>query len=77
MMSRKPLTLLGLALILAGVLALAYQGISYTRREKVLDVGPFKASVDRRETVPLPPWLGALLVAGGVVSLLMGGRKGS
>jgi hypothetical protein len=76
-MSRKPLTLLGLALILAGVLALAYQGVSYTRREKVLDVGPFKASVDRRETIPLPPWLGALLVAGGAAALLIESRKGS
>jgi hypothetical protein len=76
-MSRKPLTLLGLALILAGVLALVYQGVSYTRREKVLDVGPFKASVDRHETIPLPPWLGTLLVAGGVAALLIDSRKGS
>lgn len=74
-MSKKALTFLGLALILAGALALAYQGISYTRREQVLDVGPLKATVNTRETIPLPPWLGGLLLAGGVASLVMGIRK--
>jgi hypothetical protein len=73
--SKKALTFLGLALILAGALALAYQGISYTRREQVLDVGPLKATVNTRETIPLPPWLGGLLLAGGVASLVMGIRK--
>jgi len=74
-MSKKPLTFLGLALILAGALALAYQGISYTRRENVLDMGPLKATVNTRETIPLPPWLGGLMLAGGVVLLVMGVRK--
>ena len=74
-MSKKALTFLGLTLILAGALALAYQGISYTRREQVLDVGPLKATVNTRETIPLPPWLGGLLLAGGVASLVMGIRK--
>ena len=74
-MSKKALTFLGLALILAGVLALAYQGISYTRRENVLDFGPLKATVDTEKTLPLPPWLGALAVGAGVVVLVMGVRK--
>ena len=74
-MSKKPLTFLGLALILAGALSLAYQGISYTRHEKVLDMGPLKATVDTRENIPLPPWLGGLMLAGGVVLLVMGVRK--
>ena len=74
-MSKKPLTFLGLALILAGALALAYQGISYTRREKVLDMGPLKATMDTQKTIPLPPWLGGLMLAGGVVLLVMGVRK--
>ena len=74
-MSKKPLTFLGLALILAGALSLAYQGIRYTRHEQVLDLGPLKATVDTRETLPLPPWLGGLVLAGGVVLLVMGVRK--
>lgn len=74
-MTKKALTFLGLALILAGALALVYQGISYTRREKVLDMGPLKATVNTRETIPLPPWLGGLMLAGGVVLLVVGVRK--
>ena len=74
-MKKNALTLLGLALILAGALALAYQGISYTRKEKLLDAGPFKASVNTRETIRIPLWLGGLVLEGGVVSLVAGVRK--
>lgn len=74
-MSKKPLTFLGLALILAGALSLAYQGIRYTRHEQVLDFGPLKATVDTQETLPLPPWLGGLMLGGGVIFLVMGVRK--
>ena len=71
----KPVTLIGIALIIVGVLALAYQGITYTTREKVIDIGPLKASVDKEKTIPLPPILGALALAGGVVLVIVGARK--
>jgi len=68
-------TVLGIALIVLGVLALAYQGITYSTRENVIDLGPLKASVDREKTIPLPPILGALFLAGGVVLIIVGVRK--
>ena len=71
----KPVTLVGVALIILGVLALAYQGITYTTREKVIDLGPLKASVDKERTIPLPPILGALALAGGVVLVVVGARR--
>lgn len=71
----KPVTLVGVVLIIVGVLALAYQGITYTTREKVIDLGPLKASVDKEKTIPLPPILGALALAGGVVLVIVGARK--
>jgi uncharacterized membrane protein HdeD (DUF308 family) len=71
----KPVTLIGIALIILGVLALAYQGITYTRREKVIDLGPLKASVDKEKTIPLPPIVGALALAGGIVLVIVGARK--
>ena len=71
----KPVTLIGVALIIVGVLALAYQGITYTTREKIIDLGPLKASVDKEKTIPLPPILGALALAGGVVLVIVGARK--
>ena len=41
----KPVPLVGIGLIIVGVLALAYQGFTYTTREKIIDLGPIKASV--------------------------------
>lgn len=73
----KPVTLVGVVLIVLGVLALAYQGITYTTREKVIDLGPLQASVDTKKSIPLPPIVGALALAGGVVMVFIGSRKSS
>jgi len=71
----KPVPLVGIGLIVVGVLALAYQGITYTTREKIIDLGPIKASVDKEKSIPLPPIVGALALAGGVVLVIVGARK--
>jgi len=73
----KTFTLLGIVLIVLGLAALAYQGFTYTTRETVIDIGPIKATADREKTVPLPPILGIVAVAGGVALMLAGSRKGS
>jgi drug/metabolite transporter (DMT)-like permease len=66
---------LGLILVVLGVLALVYQGFTYTTQKKVLDVGPIQATKQEHHTVPLPPILGALALIGGVV-ILVSDRKG-
>lgn len=67
--------IVGIVLIVLGVIALAYGGISYTREEKVLDIGPIEATAERRETIPLPPVLGAIALVGGIVLLVAGSRR--
>ena len=67
--------IVGIVLIVLGALALAYGGISYTKREKVLDIGPLEATAETRETIPLPPVLGALALAGGIVLLVVASRR--
>jgi drug/metabolite transporter (DMT)-like permease len=67
--------ILGIALIILGVIAFAYQGITYTTQEKVLDVGPLKATVEKEKTIPLPPIVGAIALAGGIVLLAMGKKS--
>jgi hypothetical protein len=67
--------LIGVALIALGVIALVYQGITYTSKEKILDVGPFKAEVKREKTIPLSPVLGVVALVGGVALLLVAGRR--
>jgi uncharacterized membrane protein HdeD (DUF308 family) len=73
-MLTKLMALAGVLLIVAGVLALAYQQISYTTRETVLDLGPLEATTESRKTVPLPPLVGIAAVAGGVL-LFIAARK--
>jgi len=67
--------IIGIALIVLGIISLALGGISYTKREKVLDVGPIQATAERQKTIPLPPLLGGLALAGGVALLIAGSRK--
>lgn len=67
--------LIGIVLIVLGVVAFAYQGITYTTREKVIDFGPLQASVDTKKTIPLSPLLGGLALLGGVVLVVAGTKK--
>jgi hypothetical protein len=71
----KPITWAGIVLIALGVIALVYQGITYTTRETVIDLGPLKAQVEKEKTVPLPPILGVLAVAAGIVLVVVGARR--
>lgn len=71
----KSTAVIGLVSIVLGLAALAYQGINYTTRETVIDVGPVHATAERHRTLPLPPALGAVVVAGGIVLLVVGMRK--
>jgi uncharacterized membrane protein len=64
----------GIVLIVLGVLALAYQGFTYTTRETVIDIGPLKATAEREKTFPLPPIIGIVAIAGGV-ALMFGGSR--
>ncbi len=68
--------IVGLILIAIGIIALAYGGFTYTKREKVVDVGPIEVSADKQKSVPFPPILGGLCLAGGIVLVLVGSKKG-
>jgi uncharacterized membrane protein len=74
-MRSNPIMLVGIALIVLGIVAFAFQGITYTSREKVIDIGPLQASVDTKKTIPLSPLLGGLALAGGIVLVVVGTKK--
>ena len=71
----KPIAIAGVLLIVLGLAALVYQGVTYTSRETVIDIGPITATAERQETLPIPRVLGILGVAGGVALLVVGARK--
>lgn len=71
----RPNAILAIVLIAAGVVAIAYQGFTYTTREKVVDIGSVHVTAEKTRSVPLPPLLGAVAIMGGVVLLALGTRK--
>lgn len=71
----KPYTLIGILLVVVAIAAFAYQGIIYTTREKVLNVGPLQMTAEKTRTLPLSPIVGGIALAGGVVLLVMGNKR--
>ena len=72
----KPYTLIGIVLIAIGIVAFAYQGITYTTREKVVEIGPVEVTAEKTKTLPLPPILGAVALVGGIILLIVDRKKG-
>ncbi|MBV5306684.1 MAG: DUF3185 domain-containing protein [Desulfobulbaceae bacterium] len=68
-------TLIAVMLIALGIVAFAYQGITYTTKEKVVDLGALQVTAETKKTLPLPPIVGAIALVGGIVLLVMGQKK--
>jgi len=67
--------LIGIVLVIVGLISLIWGGISWTRQTAVVDVGPFEARAEERETLPLPPIIGGIAFAGGVLLLVTSRRR--
>jgi uncharacterized membrane protein YidH (DUF202 family) len=72
---RLAVKLIGILLIAFGIVALAVGGISYTKREKVIDLGPIQATAERQKTIPLSPLAGIGSIAAGVVLMIAASRQ--
>ena len=72
----KPKIIVAIILIAVGITAFAYQGITYTSREKVVDLGPIHLTAEKTRTFPLPPIVGAIALVGGIVLLVVEKKKG-
>lgn len=66
--------LIGIILIVAGLVALASGGFSYTRRERILDLGPIQATAETRRTLPIAPMAGIAALLGGIVLVIVGSK---
>lgn len=71
----KPAGIVGIILIAIGIIAVAYGGFSYTKREKIIDAGPLQVSADREKTVLFPPILGGICLVGGIILVIVGNKK--
>jgi hypothetical protein len=68
--------IVGILLIIAGVAALIYGGFSYTTRKKTVDMGPIQVDRTQQHSVPLPPVLGIVAIAGGGALVYFGAKQG-
>ena len=73
----KTATIIGIILIILGVLGFIFKGISYTTEKEVADVGPLELRTEEKETIPIPEILSGIAIAGGVILVVTGSRKGA
>jgi uncharacterized membrane protein YidH (DUF202 family) len=71
----KPQIIIAVLLIAIGIIAFAYQGISYTTTEKAIDLGPLQVRAEKTHTLPLPPIVGGIALVGGILLLFTGSKK--
>lgn len=71
----KPILLSGIVMVVLGALALAYQGINYTREKNVVDLGSMHITAETQDRIPLPPVVGGLALVGGIALLVVGARQ--
>lgn len=71
----KPAIVVGVFLILLGIVALSYNRITYTTKEKIAEIGPFQATAEKEKSIPLSPLLGGLSLVAGVGLIAVGYRK--
>ena len=71
----RPKILVGMILLVLGIVALAYQGITYTTREQAVDLGPVQVTTATTKNVPLSPVVGVIALIGGIVLLTVNTRK--
>lgn len=68
-------TILGIVLVVLGALALVYHGITYSHQEHAVDIGPIHASTEEKKEIPVPPVLGGIVLAGGVLLVVIGVKE--
>jgi hypothetical protein len=71
----RAISIIGIVLIIFGIFVLAAEGITYTKTEKVLDIGPIEATAKHQKTIPISPIAGGIAVAAGVALVFVGAKR--
>ena len=71
----RAISIIGILLVIFGIFVLVSEGITYTKTEKVLDIGPIQATAKHRKTIPISPIAGGIAVAAGVALVIAGAKR--
>jgi hypothetical protein len=71
----KTTIIAGIVLVLLGIVALSYSRITYTSKEKIVEIGPFEATAEKEKSIPLSPVLGGVSLVAGVGLIAIGYQK--
>jgi hypothetical protein len=71
----KPMMILGIVLIILGAIGLGVQGITYTTREKVVDIGALQVTAEKEKTIPIPAIAGGVALVAGIAVVVLASRK--
>ncbi|GFM38225.1 DUF3185 domain-containing protein [Desulfovibrio psychrotolerans] len=72
----KSVSIIGILLIVLGIATFAYQGITFTTREKVVDLGPLQMTAEKKRTIPFTPVVGAAALLGGIILIVIAKKRG-
>jgi uncharacterized membrane protein len=71
----KQTMIIGIVLIVLGLAGLIFQGITYTTREKVVDIGDVHVTAEKQNTIPIPAIVGGLAFVGGIAVVVVASKK--
>ena len=71
----KPAIVVGIVLILLGIVGLSYNRITYTSKEKIVEIGPITATAEKEKSIPVSPVLGGLALAAGIGLIAVGYKR--
>ena len=71
----KPITGVGIVLIIIGIVGFSLGGFSFTHEKKDVDMGPLQISHQQKKTVPIPPILSTIVLVGGIGLVVVGARS--
>lgn len=66
---------IGIILIATGLAMIAYTGFNYVTKEKVADLGPIEINAEKKHTVNWPPYVGVILMVGGIVVIVLDKKR--
>ena len=72
---KSTISLIGVVIVIIGILALAYQGFTYTKQENIAQIGGLNVTADTQKSVHFPPIFGGICIVAGIILVIVGRKS--